>query len=67
MTYFNMMTKFYESRFTKYLKGLKNAHEEGEGKDEEYIKNEFKNTVMVRRNTNVKSVGLTVLGENEVS
>ncbi len=63
MTYFNMMTKFYESRFTKYLKGLKNAYEEGEGKDEEYIKNEFKNTVMVRRSTHVKSVGFTVVGE----
>lgn len=62
MTYFNMMTKFYESRFTKYLRGLKSAYEKGEGKDEEYINNEFTNTVMVRQGTNPKSVALTVFG-----
>ena len=70
MTYFNMMTTFYQSRFNKYLKGLKEAHMKGGGKDVEYIEKEMRNTIMVRRKTkntfvDEKSVALNILGEEE--
>ena len=66
MTYFKMMTMYYQSRFVKYLKGLKEAYAKGDGQDDVYINQEPLIPPNIRR-TLTDEVTNSTFGEMETS
>ena len=66
MTYFKMMTMYYQARFEKYLKGLKEAYEKGGGQDDVYIEQQPLIPPSIRR-TLTDELSESSFGEVETS